>query len=143
MMLPTKKLLVVALLLTAISYQQVTIALADDPPSSKSKAESRRNLGLPNKGDRLGISKRVIFGNSVKQHIEKKWVRPKDSDRLNATVELSLTESGDVTNVSIVESSKSFQFDNSILDAVRKSSPLPAPPGEVFEQFKTFRITFQ
>ena len=60
--------------------------------------------------------------------VERNWLRPKGLPKdLKCKVRVTQIPSGDVINVTIIESSANVAFDNSVIAAVRKSSPLPLP----------------
>jgi colicin import membrane protein len=62
----------------------------------------------------------------------------------SCTLRISMTSSGMVTDVQIVQSSGDTAFDNSAIAAVQKASPLPAPSdAEVLAKFRTFNFRFK
>ena len=74
---------------------------------------------MPNSSEYVG---------QIKATVERNWLRPKGLPKnLKCTVRVSQIPSGDVINVTIVKSSGNVAFDNSVIAAVRKSSPLPLP----------------
>ena len=60
--------------------------------------------------------------------MERNWLRPKGMPKdLTCKVRVTQIPSGDVIDVTIIESSSNVAFDNSVTAAVLKSSPLPLP----------------
>jgi colicin import membrane protein len=61
-------------------------------------------------------------------HIASNWLRsPGLPSQLYCKVEINLLPNGEVVNAKIVQSSGNPSFDNSVLNAVYKSSPMPLP----------------
>ena len=81
----------------------------------------------------------------IKQRVERHWSKPMDSNAdQSCTLSISMTSSGAVTDVQIVQSSGNTAFDNSAIAAVQKASPLPAPAdAEVLAKFRTFNFRFK
>lgn len=70
-----------------------------------------------------------------------RWVGAETN--LRARVVFDIAPDGTVSNVRIVEGSGNQDFDDSILRAVYKASPVPKPPDTVYEFFKQVRIEFK
>ena len=65
---------------------------------------------------------------AIRAAVERNWLRPPGAPaQLSCTERVSQAPSGDVVTVEIVESSGNRTFDNSVENAVWKSSPLPLP----------------
>ncbi|MFZ1828588.1 MAG: cell envelope integrity protein TolA, partial [Candidatus Competibacteraceae bacterium] len=81
----------------------------------------------------------------IKQRVERNWSLPMGSSaNQSCTLRISMTPSGVVTDVQIVQSSGDTAFDNSAIAAVQKASPLPAPSdAEVLAKFRTFNFRFK
>ena len=61
---------------------------------------------------------------------------------LIARVDFSISPEGRLSNVQISQGSGNREFDESVVRAVLKGDPAPAPPGSVYEFFKDVRMTF-
>lgn len=61
---------------------------------------------------------------------------------LVAQVEIAIARDGTLESVQVVASSGNRAFDDSVLRAVRKASPVPPPPASVYQYFERVRVTF-
>ena len=69
-----------------------------------------------------------------------KWYNTQAS--LVAWVTFDIAVDGSISNVAVVESSGNRVFDESVLRAVYKASPLPPPPPSVYNDFRSVRLSF-
>jgi TonB family protein len=69
------------------------------------------------------------------------WAGPKRS--LKALVRFGVKENGEITGVKIVQSSGDPLYDESVIRAVKKSSPLTAPPENHRKDFGDVEYSFQ
>jgi len=69
-----------------------------------------------------------------------RWFDP--NAKLEAQVQFDLTFEGEIENVRVSASSGLSEFDDSVVRAVKKANPVPAPPESVYEFFREVRITF-
>lgn len=81
---------------------------------------------------------------AIRQHVEDNWIRPPglDTQDLEAMVEVEIDEQGNVLTAKVSRSSGQSFYDQSLLRAVRKASPLPIP-ADKFETFKVMDLHFQ
>jgi len=89
----------------------------------------------------LGVYKREI-----RERIHRIWVRqPGMGWDLSCGVEVRLIPGGEVIpgGVRVTHSSGNPTFDQSVVTAVYKASPLPVPSGRPFEQFRNLRLLFK
>lgn len=78
----------------------------------------------------------------LKQHVTSGWRWFDPNSRLKAMVVFDLSERGEISNISLYQSSGNPEFDNSALRAVAHANPAPPPPANVYEFFKKTRVTF-
>lgn len=67
----------------------------------------------------------------LQDHINQHWVLPaflENTDKFSATVKIRLNMNGAVIGRILVKVSGNTVFDQSVLDAISKASPLPPPP---------------
>jgi TonB family protein len=69
------------------------------------------------------------------------WAGPKRS--LKALVRFGVKENGEITGVKIIQSSGDPLYDESVIRAVKKSSPLTAPPENHRKDFADVEYSFQ
>ncbi len=69
------------------------------------------------------------------------WAGPKHN--LKVLVRFGVKENGEIVGAKIVESSGDQMYDESVIRAVRKSSPLPAPPENHRKDFADVEFSFQ
>ncbi len=81
---------------------------------------------------------RQILRNRVKSG----WKWFDTSSALMANVTFSIAEDGTLSNVRIAQSSGNREYDDSVLRAVYKASPVPPPPQSVYEFFRDVSMTF-
>src|SRR5690554_3186211 len=86
------------------------------------------------------------FTEKIRAHTSSYWSYPsvvKPDDEV--TVNIQLVPTGEVVSVQIVKGSGNALLDNSVLQAVRKASPLPVPKDiQVFEKdFRNFIMKFR
>ena len=89
----------------------------------------------------LGVYKRKI-----RERIHRIWVRqPGMGWDLSCGVEVRLIPGGEVipSGVRVTRSSGNPAFDQSVVVAVYKASPLPVPSGRLFEQFRNLKLVFK
>lgn len=84
----------------------------------------------------------LLYLNSLENHIRSGWRWLASTERLVARIEISILPDGTISNASVANSSGNSVFDDSALRAVYKSSPVPTPPADLYEQFRIVRITF-
>ena len=75
--------------------------------------------------------------------IKENWAWPGQKGSLKALVRFSIKDSGEITGLKIAEPSGDASFDESILRALRKSSPLPPPPETYRKDFAQVEMNFQ
>jgi TonB family protein len=75
--------------------------------------------------------------------IKENWAWPGQKGSLKALVRFSIKDNGEITGLKIAEPSGDAAFDESILRALRKSSPLPPPPESYRKDFAQVEMNFQ
>jgi colicin import membrane protein len=75
--------------------------------------------------------------------IKENWAWPGQKGSLKALVRFSIKDNGEITALKIAEPSGDAAFDESILRALRKSSPLPPPPESYRKEFAQVEMNFQ
>jgi colicin import membrane protein len=82
----------------------------------------------------------------ITSRVRQFWVRPQGHRRdLRTVVNLRLETSGAVIpdSIRIVEGSGKAAFDQSVIAAIYRASPLPVPDGAEFELFRDFNFVFR
>lgn len=79
----------------------------------------------------------------VRSRIKEAWRWYDRNSSLITVISFDIEPDGVIKNVRLVKSSGDSSYDDSVVRAAMKASPLPAPPKSVYEQyFKSVRITF-
>lgn len=78
----------------------------------------------------------------LESHVKEGWRWYDTNAALMAQIEFSISPEGELSEVRLGASSGNAEFDESALRAVRKASPVPAPPPAVYQFFKSVRMTF-
>lgn len=84
--------------------------------------------------------------NAIRDHISRNWLIPPGLDvrGLTVTVQVSLNEAGQLTNMQIQQSSGQQFFDASLLRAIKKAVDIGLPiPANEMEKFRELELTFQ
>ena len=84
----------------------------------------------------------IAYRNELEAHIKSRWHWLAGNQKLRAQVLVQIQTSGEIKAARITRSSGNGNFDESVLRAVYKSSPVPAPPSRLYQQFREVRMTF-
>ncbi len=93
-------------------------------------------------GGTLRSAEFIRYQNALHDHVKSSWSWGLRGSSLMAKIEVFLREDGVVQSAKILVGSGNRNFDQSILRAVHKSSPVPAPPPHLYNQFRSVNITF-
>ena len=93
-------------------------------------------------GGTLASLEFVAYRNALESHIKGGWRWFPDRNRYQAQVYIRLRPDGVVQQASIARTSGNSRFDDSVLRAVHKASPVPVPPPKLYSSFREIRITF-
>jgi colicin import membrane protein len=85
----------------------------------------------------------VIYQNRMLSTIKNNWVWLETRGNLKVVVQFNIKDNGEIMGLKIVQPSGNPSFDESVLRALRKSSPLPAPPEAVRQAFSSVELTFR
>lgn len=84
-----------------------------------------------------------VYEKIVRSRIKEAWRWYDVNSTLITVISFDIEPDGVIKNVRLVKSSGDSGYDESVLRAAAKASPLPPPPKSVYEQyFKSVRITF-
>jgi colicin import membrane protein len=85
----------------------------------------------------------LMYQTKIVSTIKENWAWPGQKATLKALARFSIKDNGEITGMKIAEPSGDPAFDESILRALRKSSPLPAPPESYRKDFAQVEMNFQ
>ncbi len=86
----------------------------------------------------------LLYYKTVQDQIKKAWTFTGGSNDLTATVDFAIGPDGALTAVKIGTSSNDPSFDDSVLRAIRRAAPFPAPPEKFRDQFSAgIKAVFQ
>jgi colicin import membrane protein len=85
------------------------------------------------------IQYRLRMENLIKDN----WAWAGQKNTLKVVVGFGIKDSGDIFGIKIVQSSGDPSYDESVLRAIRKSSPLPVPPENYRKDFADVELTFR
>ncbi len=95
----------------------------------------------------LGILKDpefLLYYKTVQDQIKAAWTFTGGSNDLTATVDFAIGADGTLTGLKIGTSSNDGAFDDSVIRAIRRAAPFPAPPEKFRDQFSSgIRAVFQ
>lgn len=93
-------------------------------------------------GGTLASIEFIAYQNELEAHIKSGWHWVPTAEHYVAVVEVSILPDGQVQQVRMAQSSGNGNFDESVLRAVYKSSPVPPPPGNLYDKFRVVNINF-
>lgn len=79
----------------------------------------------------------ILYYKTVQEQIKKAWAFTGGSNDLTATVNFAIGPDGALTAVKIGTSSNDAAFDDSVIRAIRRAAPFPAPPEKFRDQFSS------
>ena len=85
----------------------------------------------------------IIYQNRMLSTIKENWAWVGQRSNLRVVVHFGIKENGEVVGLKIVQPSGDPSYDESVLRAVKKSSPLPAPPESYRKDFADVELTFR
>jgi colicin import membrane protein len=85
----------------------------------------------------------LMYQAKIVNTIKENWAWPGQKGSLKALARFSIKDNGEITGLKIAEPSGDAAFDESILRALRKSSPLPPPPESYRKDFAQVEMNFQ
>jgi colicin import membrane protein len=85
----------------------------------------------------------VIYQNRMLSTIKTNWVWVGQRSNLRVVVRFNIKENGEIFGLKVVQASGNASYDESVIRAVNKSSPLPAPPEAVRNDFLDVELAFR
>jgi colicin import membrane protein len=85
----------------------------------------------------------IIYQNRLLATIKENWAWVGQRSNLKVVVHFGVRETGEIVGLKIVQPSGDPSYDESVLRAVKKSSPLPAPPENYRKDFADVELTFR
>jgi colicin import membrane protein len=85
----------------------------------------------------------IIYQNQMLNSIKDNWAWVGQKSDLKVVVHFSIKENGEISGLKIVQPSGDRSYDESVLRAVKKSSPLPPPPESSRKDFADVELTFR
>jgi colicin import membrane protein len=85
----------------------------------------------------------VIYQNRMLSTIKTNWVWVGQRSNLRVVVRFNIKENGEIFGLKVVQASGNASYDESVIRAVNKSSPLPVPPEAVRNDFSEVELAFR
>ena len=85
----------------------------------------------------------IIYQNRMLSSIKDNWAWVGQKSNLRVVVHFSIKDNGEITGLKIIQPSGDPSYDESVLRAVKKSSPLPPPPESSRKDFADVELTFR
>ena len=85
----------------------------------------------------------IIYQNRMLSTIKENWAWVGQRSNLRVVVHFGIKENGEIVGLKIVQPSGDPSYDESVLRAVKKSSPLAAPPESYRKDFADVELTFR
>ena len=122
--------------------RRVDLSALPSPPARV----PQRPGGVPGGG---GVTSGVppeeqAYARALYEKISKSWTRISGGEHSRpAVVRIKIEKDGRVSNVRMEESSGNRYFDESVLRAINKASPLPLPPGKLRENEELYDVVIR
>jgi colicin import membrane protein len=113
--------------------------------SGSGEGEGAAGIGAGGRGG-PGIVKGmdfIIYQNRMLSTIKENWAWVGQRSNLRVVVHFGIKENGEIVGLKIVQPSGDPSYDESVLRAVKKSSPLAAPPESYRKDFADVELTFR
>jgi len=85
----------------------------------------------------------IAYQNRMLSTIKDNWAWVGQRSNLRVVVHFGVKDNGEIVGLKIVQPSGDTSYDESVLRALKKSSPLPAPPEAVRKDFADVQVTFR
>ena len=85
----------------------------------------------------------LIYRNRMLETIKTNWAWPGQRGQIKVVVSFAVRDNGEIGSLKIITPSGDPSFDESVLRALKKSSPLPPPPSEYRRDFSNVEVTFR
>lgn len=112
--------------------------------SGSGEGEGAATAGSGGRGG--GIVKGIEFiryYNLMRSRIKESWTWVGRRSDLEVTVRFGIRENGEIVGLRILQASGDPSYDDSVVRAVRKASPLPGPPESYRRDFMDVELTFR
>lgn len=120
----------------AAAAQQARSTMPGDTPGAAT-------LGHGGTGGGIQASPEFIrYQNIIQDRVKSSWTWVGRRNDLKVTVNASIQENGEITGLRLVGTSGDRSFDDSVLRALKKASPLPPPPSEFRREFSNVILPF-
>ncbi len=85
----------------------------------------------------------VRYYNLMRSRIKERWTWVGKRSDLEVTVRFAIQENGEIAGLRIIKASGDASYDDSVIRAVQRSSPLPRPPEKYQKDFMDVELTFR
>ena len=85
----------------------------------------------------------VIYQNRMMSTIKENWAWVGQRSNLAVVVHFAIKDNGEIVGLKVVQPSGDQSYDESVMRALKKSSPLPAPPDAYRKDFADVELTFR
>jgi TonB family protein len=124
---------------------QKVLAKAESFSAGAGEGDGAASLGVGGRGGQ-GVLKGmdfVIYQNRMLSTIKENWAWVGQRTNLKVVVQFGIRDTGEIIGLKVVQPSGDATYDESVLRAVKKSSPLPAPPNAYRKDFAEVELTFR
>ncbi len=124
-------------------YQKAMQRYLGESAEAKGKGFGAATVGGKGMGGGVQRSPEFIaYYNLLRSHIKEGWRWYDTSVALVARVYFRIERDGAIRDVRIIKSSGSREYDDSVLRALAKADPAPAPPDKEYQSFKEVTMAF-
>jgi TonB family protein len=107
-------------------------------PVVASVASAGRGMGIGAGEGSAGVQSNLdflLYYRTVQERIKKAWTFSGGNNDLATTVSFAIGADGELTQVKIAQSSNDAAYDDSVVRAIKRAAPFPAPPQQYRSQF--------
>ena len=119
--------------------EEKEIGSGDGPTASPGQASENEN------GRGGGVLRGVhflIYRNRMLNQIKERWTWVGKRTDLEVTLRFGVRGDGEIVGIRLVKGSGDFSYDDSVVRAVKRASPLPPPPVNYRKDFMDVELTF-
>jgi len=84
-----------------------------------------------------------LYKDLLESYIKRGWNWFDPTAALQTTVTFEISQAGEISNIKLLRSSGNAPYDESVLRAISKASPVPAPPPMFYNDFKFVELDFE
>jgi colicin import membrane protein len=119
------------------AQQQATSTLAGDKPGA-----ANYGPGAGTGGGKVKSPEYISYYNEMQRRIEDSFTWPGTRNDLTTTIRFTILDNGEITGIRLLKPSADRSYDDSVIRALRKASPLPPLPDNAKNELREWALDF-